>query len=63
MVELKKEEENVLMQKLIRNLLNDSRTNSWEKDFLASVSSQLIGRGLSQKQINILNKIKQKCSK
>ncbi len=56
-----KEEEKVLLQKVVHNLLNDPRTNAWEKEFLASVNDRLLVRDLSEKQLSILNKIRQKC--
>ncbi len=62
-MEFKKEEEKVLLQKTVRSLLNDSRLNEWEKDFLASISSQLRARDMSDKQLNVLNRIKQKYAK
>jgi len=58
---IKKEEEKVLLQNLINRLLKDTRTNAWVKDFLASIGDHIRVRDLSEKQMNILNKIKQKC--
>ncbi len=55
-----KEEEKVLTQKLVQRLINDPRTNAWEKDFLASVSSHLLARGLSEKQLSVLRKMGRK---
>ena len=54
-----KEEKKVLLQKVVRDLLNDPRPNAWEKEFLASINDQLLARDLSEKQLSILNKIKQ----
>ncbi len=59
-MDLKKEEEKVLIQKAVHNLMNDSGLNAWEKEFLASINDQLHSRDLSEKQIHVLNKIKQK---
>lgn len=56
-----KEEQNVLLQKAVRGLLNDPRPDAWEKEFLASISGQLLVRELSEKQLAILNRIRQKC--
>jgi len=56
-----KEEKKVLLQKAVHNLLNDPRLNSWEKDFLVSINNQLLIRDLSEKQLSILNKIREKC--
>lgn len=56
-----KEEEKVLLQKGVHNLLNDPRPNAWEKEFLVSINDQLLVRDLSEKQLSILNKIRQKC--
>ena len=55
-----KEEEKVLLQKVVHNLLSDPRPNAWEKEFLASISDHLLTRDLSEKQLNVLNKIKHK---
>ncbi len=57
-----KEEEKVLVQKVVHDLLNDPRPNAWEKEFLTSINDQLLVRDLSEKQLSVLNKIKQKCS-
>lgn len=56
-----KEEEKVLIQKVVYDLLNDPRPNAWEKEFLASINDQLLVRDLSEKQLSVLDKIKQKC--
>ena len=58
--ELKKEEEKVLAKKHINNLINDPRLNQWEKDFLFSIKQKIITRDLTEKQMSILNKIRQK---
>ena len=58
-----KEEEKVLIQKVVYDLLNDPRPNVWEKEFLASINDQLLVRDLSEKQLSVLNKIRQKCAK
>lgn len=55
------DEQKVLLQNLIAELAANPKTNSWEKEFLASVSQQLIYRDLSEKQIAVINKMKQKC--
>ncbi len=55
-----KDEEKVLIQKLVHDLLNDQRTNAWEKEFLVSINDQLLVRDLSEKQLSVLNKIKKK---
>lgn len=59
---ISREEEKVLLQKRVRNLLNDPRLNAWEKNFLASINDQLLVRDLSEKQLGILNKIRQRCN-
>ena len=61
-MKFKKEEEKVLNQKLVNNLLNDRRLNAWEKEFLASIKDQILVRDLSEKQLSVLNKVKQKYS-
>ncbi|MDI6722407.1 MAG: hypothetical protein QMD97_02515 [Candidatus Aenigmarchaeota archaeon] len=57
-----KEEEKVLLQSLVNDLINDSRLNEWEREFLASVNKQLVYKDLSERQLTTLNKIKQKCA-
>lgn len=47
-----KEEEKVLLQKLVSDLVNDPAPNSWEKEFLANINDQLLVRDLSEKQLN-----------
>ncbi len=61
-MKLSREENKVLAQKLVRHLLKDARLNAWEKEFLSSISSQLLVKDLSEKQLNVLEKIKQKYS-
>ncbi len=53
-MKLKKEEEKVLLQKLVRNMLKDPRLNTWEKEFLTSINDQMLDRDLSEKQMSIL---------
>jgi archaellum biogenesis protein FlaJ (TadC family) len=55
-----KEEKNVLLKNLISRLANMDNLTEWEKSFLESVKKQLSFRDLSEKQINVLNKIKKK---
>lgn len=55
-----KEEEKILLQKLVRGMMNDPRPNAWEREFLVSIYDQLLARDLSEKQMNVLNTIKQK---
>lgn len=55
-----KEEGKVLIQKVVHGLLNDTRPNTWEKEFLSNINDQLPVRDLSEKQLSVLNKIKQK---
>lgn len=62
-VKIKKEEEKVLMQKLVKNLIHDSRLNLWEKEFIESINQQITSKDLTEKQLNILNKIRQKYAK
>ncbi len=59
-MELKAEERKVLIKKLISECQNDPLLNQWEKEFLISVSNQIDNRDLSEKQNNILEKIKKK---
>ncbi len=59
-VQLTKEEEKVLIQKLIKKLLNNPGLSPWEKEFLASINDQILFRDLSEKQLNVLNKLKRK---
>ncbi|MBS3053674.1 MAG: hypothetical protein J4469_04170 [Candidatus Aenigmarchaeota archaeon] len=55
-----KEEQKVLYQKVIRGLLKDRRLSTWEKEFLASINDQILLRDLSKKQLDTLNKIRQR---
>lgn len=55
-----KEERKVLLQKLINDLANRPDLTSWEKDFLASIKKHLVFRDLSDKQLNVINKLKKK---
>lgn len=69
-----KEEEKVLLRKSVRSLMSNPLLNAWEKDFLASIDAQLLSKEqhadamrrhthyLSEKQLNVLNKIKRKYS-
>ncbi len=57
---MKKEEEAVLIQKLVNNLINDSRLKPWEKEFLASIKQQTKSKDLTEKQLSVLNKMKQR---
>ena len=54
------EEGKILIQKVVHDLLNDTRPNTWEKEFLYSINNQLPVRDLSEKQLSVLTKIKQK---
>ena len=60
---INREEEKVLLQKVVYGMLNDPRLNVWEREFLASISDQLLARDLSEKQLGVLNKIRQKYRK
>ena len=57
------EEEKVLLRKFVNRALNEPRLTSWEREFLTSIGKQIIVRDLSEKQINAINKIKQKYDK
>ena len=58
--EMKKEEEMVLQQNFVKRMINDPRLNSWERGFLISIEKQIPNRDLTEKQLNILNKMKEK---
>ena len=57
---MKKEEYAVLIRKLANNLINEPRLNPWEKEFVANITQQIVSKDLTEKQLNVLNKIKQK---
>ncbi|MDI6721192.1 MAG: hypothetical protein QMD85_02285, partial [Candidatus Aenigmarchaeota archaeon] len=52
----------ILLKKLVNDLMNDTRTNEWEREFLASISGQILDRDLSERQMAVLDKIKKKCA-
>ena len=60
MSDLTKEEESVLMQKLVGKLASDPRLTDWEKEFLENIKQQIISRDLTGKQLAVLNKIKKR---
>jgi hypothetical protein len=60
MDKMKKEEEAVLNQKHIERLLLKPEINQWEREFLESVKQQVAYRNLTDKQLNALDKIRQK---
>ena len=55
-----REEEIVLLQKAVNNLLNDTRLNAWEREFMASINARIPAGGLSEKQLRVLNRIRNK---
>jgi len=58
-----KDEKKVLLLNLISKLTNVPELTTWEKDFLESVKKQLSFRDLSDKQLNVINKMKEKYNK
>ena len=57
-----KKEEKVLLQKFINRALHDQRLTPWERDFLKSIEKQILNRDLTERQLAVLNRIKQKYS-
>lgn len=57
-----KDERKVLLQKTIMKLMNDPRVNSWEKEFLSSIHEKILTTDLTEKQTNVLNRIRRKCT-
>ena len=61
---MKVEEEKILTINLIDRILATDKINEWEKEFLESIKRQLNYRNeLSEKQTNILERIKNKAEK
>ena len=61
---IKPEEKKILRINLIDRILETNKINAWEREFLESIKRQLNYRDdLSEKQTNILERIKNKTEK
>lgn len=55
-----REETRVLLQKMIGEIMNIPGISEWDMNFLSNIRHRLVSRDLTEKQANILNKIKRK---
>ena len=59
-MEFTKDEEKVLLLGIINKLVADQRVTVWEREFLESISKQMTSKDLTEKQMIVLSKIRQK---